>query len=174
MNKKNSILLVVSLLAVSGVAGFFLVRGSANGLLSPQRERNLPELSLKNYDGVEVKLSDFRGRPLVVNSWATWSPFCRDELRVFVSMQKEFKDAVVIAAIDRAESLSVVKNYTDAQGTTNELLFLLDPSDSFYESVGGFSMPETVFVDREGRIKFHKRGPMNADEMRRHMEELIL
>lgn len=91
-----------------------------------------PDFHLQDYNGKTVSLADFSGKPLVINSWASWCPFCRQELSDFATAQKEFADKVTIIAIDRAESLAVAKGYTDQQGITNKLIFLLDPSDSFY------------------------------------------
>jgi len=147
--------------------------GTNNRSRSLARADKAPDFALQDYSGKTVKLADFAGKPLVINSWASWCPFCRQELPDFVSAQKEFGDKVVIIAINRAESLGVAKGYTDQQGTSNNLVFLLDPSDSFYKSVGGFSMPETIFVDRDGNIAEHKRGPMEIKEIREKIQKLL-
>ena len=133
-----------------------------------------PDFVLQDYSGKTVGLANFAGKPIIINSWAAWCPFCKKELSDFVSAQKEFGDKVVIIAIDRSESLSVAKGYTDQQGITDNLIFLLDPSDSFYQSIGGFSMPETIFVDKDGNIVFHKRGPMDINEMSEKIRQLLL
>lgn len=130
-----------------------------------------PDFALKDYAGNTITLSQFRGRPAVVNSWAAWCPFCKDELPDFAAVQREFGDRVAIIAVDRAESLDVAKRYSDELGVTGRLILLLDPADSFYQSIGGFSMPETIFVDAAGQIVFHKRGPMEADEVRRRIRD---
>ncbi|MBI4123125.1 MAG: TlpA family protein disulfide reductase [Parcubacteria group bacterium] len=132
-----------------------------------------PNFSLQDYNGKTVNLSDFAGKPLVINSWAAWCPFCKKELPDFAAAQKEFDDKVVIIAIDRSESLAVAKGYTDQQSITDNLIFLLDPSDSFYRSIGGFSMPESIFVDKNGNIVDHKRGPMDINEMRERINKLL-
>lgn len=133
-----------------------------------------PDFHLRDYNGKTVSLADFAGKPIIINSWAAWCPFCRKELPDFATAQQEFGDKVVIIAIDRAESIGVAKGYTDGQGTTNKLLFLLDPSDSFYQSIGGFSMPETIFVDKDGNIVDHKRGPMDINEIRERAQKILV
>lgn len=133
----------------------------------------LASLSLIDYRGNVVSLEKFRGTPLVVNSWAVWCPFCRQELPDFAELQKEFDERVVVIAIDRQEPLEKAKGYTDELGITDNMLFLLDSDDSFYKSLGGFSMPETVFINREGEIVVHKRGPMDLNEMREHANKII-
>ena len=89
----------------------------------------------------------------------------------FVVVQKEVGDSVVFIAIDRVESLKTAKQFTDEIGVTDEMIFLLDSSDSFYRGIGGFSMPETIFVDIDGNIKIHKRGPMDEEEIRKKVSE---
>lgn len=139
----------------------------------PQASDKAPDFSLKDYGGKTVGLADFAGKPLIINSWASWCPFCREELPAFVAAQKEFGDKATIIAIDRAESIGVAKGYTDRQGTTAGLIFLLDPSDSFYQSIGGFSMPETIFVDKNGVVVDHKRGPMDLSEIRERAQKIF-
>lgn len=134
---------------------------------------NAPEFSLEDYDGKKVSLSNFVGRPVVVNSWAVWCPFCVEELDDFAKVQREFDSQVTIIAIDRAESRQTTKEFTDELGITDDLIFLLDPSDSFYQSIGGFSMPETIFINSAGEIVFHKRGPMEENEIRQKIKEFF-
>lgn len=140
--------------------------------VNPETLPKAPDLTLKDYSGKTVKFSSF-GKPLVINSWAAWCPFCRKELADFAAVQKEFKDKVVIIAIDRAESLAIAKKYSDELGVTNDLVFLLDPSDSFYQAIGGFSMPETIFVDKNGGTVHHSRGQISVEEMRERIQKIL-
>jgi len=133
----------------------------------------VPDLTFKDYSGNDVSLRDFQGKPIVVNSWAAWCPFCVDELPDFAEIQKEFGDEIVIIAIDRAESLAFAKSYTDDLGVTDDILFVLDPKDTFYRAINGFSMPETLFVDADGVVRQHKRGPMTAEEIRERLQSIL-
>lgn len=176
---------IIYLLVATGVAilgGVFFFSGSSRqGSPSPditdfektRDQQKAPDFSLRDYTGNTVALSDFAGRPLVINSWAAWCPFCVNELVDFVEAQKEFGDQVVIIAIDRAESLKTAKKFSDKIGVSDELVFLLDPDDSFYRSIGGFAMPETIFVDTQGNIIHHKRGPMKIEEIRQKIQNIL-
>ena len=131
------------------------------------------DLTLQDYEGNEILLSDFVGKPMILNSWAVWCPFCVKELSAFAEIQNEFGEEILIVAINRAESLDTAKGYTDDLGVTASMLFLLDPSDSFYRAISGFSMPETLFIDVHGVTQVHKRGPMEAKEIREKVQALF-
>ncbi|MBI4033892.1 TlpA family protein disulfide reductase [Candidatus Saccharibacteria bacterium] len=135
---------------------------------------NLLRVTLPDYNGRQVNLAGLLNKgPVVVNSWATWCPFCTAELPAFAKAQQEFKDDLTIVAIDRAESLSTAKGFSDQLGISNQLTFLLDSGDSFYKSLGGFAMPETIFVSRSGKLVEHKRGPLTESQLRQKIADLI-
>lgn len=144
-----------------------------NGDSKEQTFDKAPDFTLEDYDGNEVSLADFSDKILILNSWATWCPFCVDELPDFGTLQEEFPDEIVVIAIDRAESLDKAKEFTDNLEVTDKYIFLLDPKDSFYQSIGGFAMPETLFVDSDLNIRVHKRGPLPLSEMRKNVESII-
>lgn len=176
MNKIT--LIIIGVVAILSVSGMLLWSQRGGGQLLVDKKtasdaNKAPDFSLKDYRGNTVKLADFQGKPLVINSWAAWCPFCRKELVDFATVQKEYGDQIVIIAIDRAETLATAKKYSDEVGVTNDLVFLLDPGDSFYQSIGGFSMPETIFVDKNGVTVDHRRGPMEVAEIRERMKKII-
>jgi len=177
MKKYFIIVAVVVLLIVGGIVIFIFRQNQntqeSNSNSTSQTEQKAPNFSLQDYSGKTVNLADFAGKPLVINSWASWCPFCQQEIPDLATAQKELGDKVVIIAVDRVESLAVAKGYTDQQGTTDKLIFLIDPSDSFYQSIGGFSMPETIFVDKNGNIVDHKRGPMDINEIRQRIQNIL-
>ena len=175
------IIAIIGIIVVIIGGGFFLSQSSSPSLQDggegaeqvKEQARQVPDLSFQDYSGNTVKLRDFTGTPLVVNSWAVWCPFCVKELADFAQVKKELDDQFVFIAVDRAESLELVKSFTDDLGVTDDLLFVLDPRDSFYRAIGGFSMPETIFVNRDGEIVLHKRGPMSADEFREKIQSIL-
>ena len=123
--------------------------------------------------GNPVDLDEFSGKALVVNSWASWCPFCVQELPDFDLLGEEFKNDVVVVAINRRESASEARTFLNSIDNPENIEFWLDSGDAFYRSIGGFAMPETLFLDREGNISFHKRGFMTLEEMRSHTETAL-
>jgi len=168
MNKTYITIGIIALLIF--IVGVFAINNKKE---APGSLETLPSIFLQDYNENAVNLIDFIGTPLVLNSWAVWCPFCIQELPDFVEMQKEFGEQVIIIAINRAESLKKTKQYTDDLGITDNLLFLLDPDDKFYRNIGGFTMPETIFVDASGNIVEHKRGFMRIEEIREKINNLL-
>lgn len=166
-------IIIIGLALLAG-AGVLALNRPSQELSNPQGQTaDVFSLSFKKYAGENIALSSFRGKPLIINTWATWCPFCVKELKDFAALQSEFGDQVTIIAIDRSESLGQAKGYTDDVGVTDKLIFLLDPTDSFYRTIGGFSMPETIFVNSNGETVIHKRGPMELDEMREKVNQIL-
>jgi thiol-disulfide isomerase/thioredoxin len=139
---------------------------------SKASDERAPVFTLNDLDSTLVESTDFIGNPHVINAWATWCPFCRKELADFAELQEEFP-GVPIIAINRGESIGQVKSYVKERGIEGQLVYLLDPSDSFYRSVGGFAMPETLFVQADGSVMLHKRGVMSKSDIREQIELLL-
>jgi len=178
MNKKIvwTAIIVVGVLALIFVVAFTRNSDPNSKKQGTTNEENVRLLStdfnLKDYDGNQVDLASFIGKPLVINSWAAWCPFCVEELKDFAEIQRELGDSVIIIAIDRAESKSIAKRFSDELGVTDDLVFLLDSRDAFYKSIGGFTMPETIFVNTKGEIVIHKRGFMKATEIKDKISQI--
>lgn len=185
-------LITVIIIFIIGVGGFLVLRSGnvkeANNTLSGEGEivsednkqvedsqfDKIPDLTFEDYEGNILHLNDLKGKPLVINSWAVWCPFCRAELNDFALLQEEFGDEIAVVAINRRESLEEAKGFTDEIEVTDKMIFLLDPKDAFYKNIGGFSMPETIFADADGNIKVHKRGLMALDEMRQKVNLILV
>lgn len=132
------------------------------------------EAQYTDVDGNPIDLSAFAGKVRVVNTWASWCPYCVQELPDLQQLAAEYAEQdVVVIAMNRKESQGLVRAYIDSHELTGDVLFVLDPDDTFYRSVGGFAMPETVFYDEKGNVSFHKHGFMKLEEMRKHTEKAL-
>lgn len=180
----SSKLLIIGLVGVViVVAGgiFFLPSGDSDGVDNEvavvDRDPGLLEACLKDSiafgEYAENTIANYRGKPVVANSWATWCPFCINEMPDFAEVQREFGDEVVIVLIGRAESASQAQKFICELDIKDDLTYLLDPEDQFYKDISGFAMPETIFVDAEGVTQFQKRGFMTIEEMRQRIQDIL-
>ena len=176
-SRKTYYIVFIGLIVVSGL-GFFLAFGNfrlfSNATLAPPTstpDRFLPDVTLKDYRGDTLVLSELRGKALVINMWASWCPYCTEELPLFAEIKKEFGDKILILAVNRGEPRETAARFSNEKVPGKDILFLLDPDDSLYRAIGGFSMPETLFVDGEGQIMRQRRGPMQKEELRRRIQD---
>ncbi len=116
-----------------------------------------PDFSLTNLEGETVTLSQFRGRPVVINFWATWCIPCRREMPAFQEALEAHRDQdLVILAINLEEEASRVEPFVEELGLSFEILY--DSDGAINKSYQVTGLPRTVFVDRQGVIKYIQVG----------------
>lgn len=165
----QSLVSLIIILIVFGVGFvFFNDSSSVTDLQNPQEINQgfspISGLVFEDLNGNRVSLEEVTAnKPTVINTWATWCPFCTKELADFEELHRRNPDTIVIA-INRSESRQKNISYIN-ESSLGSIIYLLDPNDTFYKSIGGFSMPETIFINSDGSIGIHKRGPMDIEEM---------
>jgi len=127
----------------------------------------LPDIALPGPDGVLHRLSDFRGKLLLVNFWATWCEPCRREIPLLQTLRRErAQDGLEVVGIALDHREDVVK-YASERHMTYPLLI---GEKGGLEAVSALGMdtvlPFSVFADRSGRIVTLKIGELHADEAR--------
>ena len=147
-------------------------RGPARG---PEIGNLAPDFQLDNLDRQSVNLSDFRGKPVLVNFWASWCPSCRSEMPFIqdVFTDKKWADeGLVVLTIDIGESPSAVREFVKEYGLTFPVLLDIkgDVSLEYYVR----SIPTTFFIDREGIIREIKIGSFSSTiDMERSLRKII-
>jgi thiol-disulfide isomerase/thioredoxin len=111
-----------------------------------------PEFELKSLEGQNVKLSDFRGKAVLLNFWATWCGPCKIEMPWFVELQKDYGPQgfqIVGVAMDDASAEDIGK-FVKELGVNYPILL---GKESVGESYGGVGvLPTTFFIDRSGKV----------------------
>lgn len=126
----------------------------------------LPDFTLAGFGGGgSVSGADFRGTPLVLNFWASWCPFCIDEMPGFEQVHREFGGAVAFLGVDLQDDRALARDLAERTGVTYPLAE--DPDGSLFARVGGLGMPTTLLLSADGRIEEKITGPLSADQLRR-------
>lgn len=180
MDKSSRITLgiIVFVVLCAGVGTFALVRSKqadeinvAKRVLVTDPETVAPYTDLS---GEEKTLDSYLGKVLVVNNWASWSPVSVEELPMIDSVVEEYdENKVVVLAINRSETKEQVERFMRTLDDFSRINFILDPDDHYYETVGGYAMPETIIFNQSGQQVYQKRGRISEDELRTAIENAL-
>ena len=127
----------------------------------------VPDFTLNDLDGNKISLSDYTGKTVILNFWATWCVYCGEEIRGLNSLDKELKESgdTVILAINTEEPYDTVREFVEKNDL--DLTVLLDENGDV--SVGLFgvvSVPNTFIVSSDGSLYVYIPGRIGIDLMR--------
>ena len=190
----TGVLVVACILLASAAAGFL-----AHRLFTPQRgalypetgpraqarpeasavgpgrkmPEQLPDIVLPALDGTPHRLTQWKGKPLLINFWATWCEPCRREIPLLKTLHRErATEGLQIVGI-AVDSLEATRQYALSQGIDYPVLV---GEQGGLEAVAAFGMdtvlPFSVFVDEKGRILTLKIGELHRDEAQLILERL--
>ncbi|MDP4172008.1 MAG: redoxin domain-containing protein, partial [Bacillota bacterium] len=128
-----------------------------------------PDFVLKTLTGSTVKLSDFKGKRVMLNFWATWCPPCKAEMPDMEKFYKKGQKDLIILAVNIDPQLDV-KGFAKANGLTFPIL--LDEKDEVNTKYHILSIPTTYFIDSKGIIKDKFTGAMPLDAMQQYTDDL--
>ncbi len=111
-----------------------------------------PSWSLPGLDGKTVNLSDFKGKVVILDFWATWCPPCREEIPSFIQIQKDLseKGVVVVGIALDEEGASAVKPFAKKKGINYPLVIGAKSTTEAYGGIEG--IPTTFIINRDGKI----------------------
>ncbi|KAF1007811.1 MAG: Thiol-disulfide oxidoreductase ResA [Pseudomonas fluorescens] len=137
-----------------------------------EKGTRLPELALVNANGDTVQLADYKGRPLVINLWATWCPPCRREMPVLERAQRQNPD-ITFLFVNQAESMQSVSTYLATQGLELDNV-LFDGGGRLGQAVGSMALPTTLFYQPDGRLINSHLGELSQASLAHAMERFEL
>jgi len=134
-----------------------------------------PDFSIKDLQGKEVKLSELKGKVVLVNFWATWCPPCKEEIPSMVKLNKamEGKPFQMLAISIDEGGKADVESYFKSSGNT--LPAYLDSDGAISKVYGVTGVPETFVVDKSGKVQKKIVGGLdwNSAEVLSYLNELL-
>jgi thiol-disulfide isomerase/thioredoxin len=156
----------------SALAGIVVWAGAGLAIQASQPASTpLPEIALQGLDGSTVRLAAFRGKPVVLNLWATWCPPCRREMPAMAAAQAAHPD-VAFVFVNAGEAPDTVRRYLAAGGLRLPNV-LLDGPRALAPAVGAAGYPTTLFYDRRGMLAGRYMGELSRAALDEQLEALI-
>ncbi|CAG8865480.1 Thiol-disulfide oxidoreductase ResA [Pseudomonas fluorescens] len=147
---------------------FWMLGSLASHLYSQGTQ--LPDLTLRTASDRPVALAQYRGRPLVVNIWATWCPPCRREMPVLQQAQHEHPE-VTFLFVNQGETPQTVATFLNTTGL-NLVHVLFDGSGQLARHVGSMALPTTLFYNAEGHLVGSHMGELSRASLQHALEPL--
>jgi peroxiredoxin len=131
-----------------------------------------PDFALKNLAGDTIRLSDFKGKAVIVNFWATWCPPCRAEFPEMQEAAIENKDDLVIIGVNHTsgDTPALIPGFVDEFGITFPIV--LDETGETVKTYGVLGLPTSVFVDKNGIVQEVFTGIINRAYIETKLSEL--
>lgn len=151
---------IVFFSVVALITGFLLYREHlrSQGLLDLGIGSKAPEFTLKDQNGRRVNLSDYQGKAVFLNFWATWCPPCIDEMPAMETLNEKFRDRKFqMLAVSVDVNWNAIQDFYKQYGLN--IPTLLDPGRQVSSRYKVFKFPETYIIDRNGIIIHKKVGP---------------
>ncbi|MEE8413457.1 MAG: TlpA disulfide reductase family protein [Dehalococcoidales bacterium] len=151
---------------------FLLANQNSTAAVGLNKGDMAPDFTLTDLDGNQVSLSDFRGKTVFLNFWATWCPPCRAEMPEMAAVYQEYTDKeVVIIGIDIQEPAETVRQFVQDQGYS--WTFLLDTSGMVTADYEIVAIPTSFFLDKEGIIRAVNVNAMTKREIEAKLAEAM-
>jgi peroxiredoxin len=136
-------------------------------LIRPSRAKPADDFTVTMADGASFRLSQHRGKTVLVNFWATWCPPCREEMPALERLHRRHKDrGLVLVAISLDTDPKVVPPYVKASGLTFPIA--LDPKAEVANTYGVRALPSSFVIDRQGMMTGLALGPRVWDNEASH------
>lgn len=145
--------------------GVFAQASADNGSIKPVIGSTAPDFTLEDLDGERVKLSDFRGQPVMVNFWATWCGPCKLEMPHMQEVQDKLsaETGFTILAVNLGEDKDTADTFLQENKFNFTTLLDKDRTVAYgkYKLIG---LPTSFFIDKNGIIKEIQVGPLATKE----------
>jgi cytochrome c biogenesis protein CcmG/thiol:disulfide interchange protein DsbE len=138
---------------------------------APIQARPAPAFSLPLFDGSPFNLAETRGKPVLINFWASWCIPCEDEAPALERASRQYAGRVHFLGVDVQDTDANARAFLRKYGVTYPNG--RDASGEIAVEYGMSGVPETYFVDRDGRIVRKWQGPLDDARLRTFLDELL-
>ena len=185
MKNKNSLIILICtfITVIAGASIFYNLLGSKMNLnqlsVTPTHQPSKPtqppkatDFTVKDIDGKDVSLSDFAGKPVILNFWASWCGPCKSEMPDFNEAYNEYKDIIVFMMVNLTdgaqETVESASSYVKEAGYSFDVYFDTETDAAMAYNV--YSVPTTYFINSDGNIVTYAKGAINYQTLKKGID----
>ncbi len=128
-----------------------------------------PDFTLPDLEGKPVSLSDFRGKWVIVNYWATWCPPCLEEIPDLVDLYENNRDTLVVLGVDHEEvSLDYLREFADSHFMSYPVLQMEPVPITPLGPIMG--LPTTYIISPDGTLMARQEGPVTREDIEKYIQ----
>jgi len=164
MGVRKSNIVFVGLVLLAALTALPAFDGWSMGSRVPAVGMQVEDFQLADLDGKTQSLSQYRGKVVLVNFWATWCKPCTTEMPAMQASFDKLRDkGFVVLAINELEDDARVREHIKQYGHTFPVL--MDRNNKVANQFGVFGLPVSVFIDQEGRVQEYIKGGLLTEQM---------
>jgi len=172
--RNRAIQILALVMAVLIVVLAVLTRaGAHHTAVQPEPDFQAPQISLTSTTGVALNLSQYRGKLVYVNFWASWCPPCQAETPDLVRMYHKYGKQIVFIGVNLTGNDTAKAAGKFIQTYHIPYPVLLDPSNVAATNYNIIAIPVSLFIDRQGIIVSRVTGGMTKQVMQQHFNQLL-
>lgn len=151
--------------------------------VDPVEELEAIDFMMTNAQGEQVSLSDFYGKPIIINFWATWCPYCVKSMPTYQSMYDKYGDDVefiMLNATDgKQETEKIAAEYIEKEGYTFPVFYdyMVDEGETVHQLgsyvYGATTLPSALFIDSDSMISSARKGAISEKDLEDEIKSLL-
>jgi cytochrome c biogenesis protein CcmG/thiol:disulfide interchange protein DsbE len=162
---------LLPIILVAGWAAVLAARGSATAG-GAHIGQAAPDFALADLNGNPVRLSDLRGRPVIVNFWASWCGPCVEEFPMIrAAVERHAAQRVAVVGIVYRDNSEAARRFMSRMAAAWPAA--MDPGEQVAQSFGISGPPETFFIDAGGVVRGRQIGQLNASDLERQITQTL-
>jgi cytochrome c biogenesis protein CcmG/thiol:disulfide interchange protein DsbE len=172
------VLQVVAVLLLAVLIGLFAKSmfdntTSVAALVADGKEPSAPNFTLSRLDGAgSSSLTDYKGKVVILNFWASWCDPCKDEAPLLQELSKEYaRRDVVVLGVDSQDTTGDAKAFAGRYGLDYPLVHA--SGSSLYNRWGLTGFPETFLIAADGRVLHHFPGPVDGQDVKAILDPIL-
>ncbi len=179
---KYIIIIIIFILVMIGISRVYTILNTKIQNKEPQKEsikeqeamlNGAKDFSVYNDKGEEVKLSSFKGKPIVINFWTTWCGYCKIEMEYFQELYNKYKDDVVFLMVNSTieDDKAEVNKYITGQGYTFPIYYDINGNAITTYRITGY--PVTMFINKDFQISRIHQGMINLETLQKNINNIM-